>query len=209
MNLIEKAREFAREKHAQQKRNYTGEPYFVHLEEVAGIVERAGLSEAAIAAAWLHDTVEDTDATLPEICAKFGSAVAVMVLDLTDTPPAPGMNREQRKRADRLRLKLAGSETQGIKCGDLISNTSTISKHNPGFAKTYLPEKRATLEILTRAPAPLLEQAWASLRAAEALLPMKPNPVKPNPVTQAERDILNNAVIPPAPDADAWDRKRK
>ncbi|MCC8952850.1 hypothetical protein H8B02_05035 [Bradyrhizobium sp. Pear77] len=45
MNLIEMAREFAREKHALQKRNYTGEPYFVHLEEVAGIVERTGLSE--------------------------------------------------------------------------------------------------------------------------------------------------------------------
>lgn len=167
-------------------------------------MERAGLSETAIAAAWLHDTVEDTDAILPEVCAKFGSAVALMVLDLTDTPPTPGMNRERRKRADRIRLELAGPETQGIKCADLISNTSTISKHNLGFAKTYLPEKRATLEILTKAPAPLRQQAWASLCAAEAQLP-----VKPTPVTQAERDILNNATIPPAPEADAWDHKRK
>ncbi|MCC8952849.1 phosphohydrolase [Bradyrhizobium sp. Pear77] len=126
--------------------------------------------KTAIAAAWLHDVVEDTDVTLPAVCAKFGSAVALMVFDLTDTPPAEGMNRERRKRADRLRLEMTGTETQGIKCADLISNTSTISKHNPGFAKTYLPEKRATLEILANAPAPLLEQAWASLRAAEAEL---------------------------------------
>ncbi|MCW2194980.1 (p)ppGpp synthase/HD superfamily hydrolase [Bradyrhizobium elkanii] len=170
MNLIESAREFAREKHAPQKRNYTDEPYFVHLEEVAGIVERAGLTEAAIAAAWLHDTVEDTDATLPEICAKFGSAVALMVLDLTDTPPGPGLNRASRREIDRRRLAAAGPETQGIKCADLISNTSTIVMHNRGFATKYLPEKRATLEILTKAPAPLLDQAWASLRAAEVEL---------------------------------------
>ncbi|SEC01362.1 HD domain-containing protein [Bradyrhizobium erythrophlei] len=170
MNLIEEAREFARKKHAQQKRSFTGEPYFVHLEEVAGIVARAGLSETAIAAAWLHDTVEDTDATLPEICAKFGSGVAVMVLDLTDTPPGSGLNRASRGEIDRRRLAAAGPETQCIKCADLISNTSTIVKHDPGFARQYLPEKRATLEILTRAPAPLLEQAWASLRAAEAEL---------------------------------------
>ncbi|WP_456670713.1 HD domain-containing protein [Bradyrhizobium sp. USDA 3240] len=164
------AREFAREKHAQQKRSHTGEPYFVHLEEVAGIVARAGLSETAIAAAWLHDTVEDTDATLPEICAKFGSGVAVMVLDLTDTPPGPGMNRASQGEIDRRRLAAAGPETQGIKCADLISNTSTIAKHDPGFARQYLPEKRATLDILTKAPAPLLELARASLRAAEAEL---------------------------------------
>lgn len=170
MNLIEKARDFAREKHAQQKRNYTGEPYFTHLEEVAGIVERAGLSEAAIAAAWLHDTVEDTDVTIAEICAKFGPDVALMVLDLTDTPPGPGLNRASRTAIDRRRLSNAGPETQGIKCGDLISNTPSIAKHDPGFAKTYLPEKRATLEILTKAPAPLLEGAWASLRAAETEL---------------------------------------
>jgi (p)ppGpp synthase/HD superfamily hydrolase len=58
-----------------------------HLEEVGGIAERAGMSETAIAAAWLHDVVEDTNATIPEIYGKFGTAVALIVLDLTDTPP--------------------------------------------------------------------------------------------------------------------------
>ncbi|WP_043159322.1 HD domain-containing protein [Bradyrhizobium sp. Ai1a-2] len=166
-DLVFRAREFARKKHVKQLREYTGEPYFVHLEEVARIVERAGMSETAIAAAWLHDTVEDTDASIPEICAKFGSGVALIVHYLTDTPPTPGLNRARRKEIDRSRLATAGAESQGVKCADLISNTSTIAKHNPGFAKTYLPEKRATLEILTKAPASLLEQAWASLRQAE------------------------------------------
>ena len=56
-HLVFKAREFAREAHRSQLRKYTGEPYFVHLEEVAGLVERAGLSNDAVAAAWLHDEV--------------------------------------------------------------------------------------------------------------------------------------------------------
>jgi (p)ppGpp synthase/HD superfamily hydrolase len=49
MNIVERAREFAREKHAKQLRNCTNEPYFVHLEEVAGLVERVGISKEAIA----------------------------------------------------------------------------------------------------------------------------------------------------------------
>ncbi|MCP1852734.1 MULTISPECIES: HD domain-containing protein [unclassified Bradyrhizobium] len=174
MNLIEMAREFAREKHALQKRSYTGEPYFVHLEEVAGIVERAGLSGSAIAAAWLHDVVEDQDVLESELVERFGQPVSVMVMALTDMPPTPALNREMRKDIDRQRLARASAETQGIKCADLISNTSAISKHNPGFAKVYLPEKRATLEILTNAPSPLLEQAWASLLAAEVELSAQP-----------------------------------
>ncbi|UEM08568.1 hypothetical protein J4G43_027720 [Bradyrhizobium barranii subsp. barranii] len=86
-----------------------------------------------------------------------------MVIALTDTPPRPGINRDGRKAIDRKRLSEASPEVQGIKCADLISNTSTIVKHDPDFAKRYLPEKRAILEVLTRAPAPLRDQAWASL----------------------------------------------
>lgn len=166
-DLIIRSREFAREKHAEQLRNYTGLPYFTHLEEVAGLVERAGLSEFAVAAAWLHDVVEDTDATVADITTLFGMAVAILVKALTDTPPGEGLNRDKRKAMDRARLAIAPWEAQGIKCADLISNTSTIVKYDPGFAERYLGEKRAILEVLTRAPEPLREQAWASLHTAE------------------------------------------
>jgi GTP diphosphokinase / guanosine-3',5'-bis(diphosphate) 3'-diphosphatase len=77
------------------------------------------------------------------------------------------LNRALRKEIDRERLAAAGPDSQGVKCADLISNTSTIVKYNPGFARQYLPEKRATLDLLTKAPAPLLEQVWASLHQAE------------------------------------------
>src|SRR3954463_11018233 len=95
--LVLKAREFAREAHKAQPRKYTGEPYFVHLEEVAGMVERAGLSENAIAAAFLHDVVEDQGVSLETIRRQFNNVVAVTVYELTDTPSGPGMNRAKRK----------------------------------------------------------------------------------------------------------------
>ena len=166
-DLIIRAREFARQKHALQLRRYTGEPYFVHLEEVASLVERARLPETAIAAAWLHDVAEDCDVKLTDLAHLFGNAVALMVYELTDEPPREGTNREQRKGVDRRRLAIASVETQGIKCADLISSTSTIVKHNPGFAKLYLPEKRAILDVLIRAPALLRDHAWKSLLDAE------------------------------------------
>ncbi|MCH2220204.1 MAG: HD domain-containing protein [Dechloromonas sp.] len=171
--LVFKAREFARHAHASQPRRYTGEPYFVHLEEVAGIVERAGMSNKAIAAAWLHDTVEDQGVTPQMIARLFGDEVALMVIDLTDTPLKPGFNREKRKAMDRDRLAVASPDAQSIKCADLISNTSTIVQHDPDFARVYLKEKRAVLNVLTRAHLDLLRMARASLQQAEADLNRK------------------------------------
>jgi (p)ppGpp synthase/HD superfamily hydrolase len=165
--LIFRAREFAREAHKAQLRRYTGEPYFTHPEEVAGMVERAGLSENAIAAAFLHDIINDQGVEPELLFREFGPKVASMVVVLTDTPVGPGFNRERRKALDMDRLSKASVSVQGIRCADLISNTSTIVKYDPGFARIYLPEKRAILEVLTRAPAVLRDAAWACLRSAE------------------------------------------
>jgi (p)ppGpp synthase/HD superfamily hydrolase len=167
--LILKAREFAREAHKAQHRRYTGGPYFEHLEEVATIVAgaRIGMDFAAVAAAWLHDVIEDQGVSPQLLQREFGSTVADLVVALTDTPAVAGINRAQRKAADRERLSKASMAAQSIKCADLISNTSTIVKYDPGFAKVYLPEKRAILEVLTRAHPGLLHYARKSLENAE------------------------------------------
>ena len=73
MDIIEKARAFAAGKHASQKRKYTDQPYFNHLEAVASTLQSAGVMEPTVlAAAYLHDTVEDTDdpATSSAILAR-------------------------------------------------------------------------------------------------------------------------------------------
>ena len=86
MELESKAKAFATKKHAEinQVRKYTGEPYINHPASVAEIVRGVPHTEAMLAAAWLHDTVEDTNTTLLDIKDEFGIEVSMFVEMLTD-----------------------------------------------------------------------------------------------------------------------------
>lgn len=162
-NLIFRAMTFARKVHAQQERKYTGEPYFIHLAEVAAIVastlavDEFGF-EDAVATAWLHDTVEDCEVTLNEIENLFSYRVALGVSGLTDIET--GANRAERKAKARERLAACSGWIQTIKCADLISNTSSIVKHDPTFATVYLEEKRLLLDAMDKADPRLREMAY-------------------------------------------------
>jgi (p)ppGpp synthase/HD superfamily hydrolase len=142
--LIEAAREFAVEKHGNQKRKYDGAPYIVHLEGVAGILIENGHTEAdLIAAALLHDTVEDTDATIQKITELFGENVAELVYWLTDAEQG---NRKSRVLQAAWRLSRAPWEAKLIKLADIIDNGSAIMEHDPGFGPIFLREKCQILE---------------------------------------------------------------
>ena len=100
-----------------------------------------------MAAAWLHDTVEDTDTSFQELCSTFGPTITEYVLYLTDISQPHWGNREIRKLFDMYHLSNSPyNETLLIKCCDLISNTKDIAQHDKGFAKVYLPEKQMFLE---------------------------------------------------------------
>jgi (p)ppGpp synthase/HD superfamily hydrolase len=168
LNIVNKARKFAERAHKTQARKYTGEPYFVHLDEVAKLCARYGLSKRAVAAAYLHDTIEDQPVTYEDLVNEFGADVANIVRELTDEPTVKGgPSRKERKLVDLDRLANASAEAQSIKCADMISNTSSIVRHDVHFARTYLPEKRAALTVMTRAKTSLLELAWERLIEAE------------------------------------------
>ncbi len=162
MSIAFDAMRFAREVHKNQVRKYTGNPYADHLAEVAGIVATVADDypnlEHWIAVAWLHDCVEDQGVPLQEIEARFGITVAIGVSGLSDLENG---NRAERKAASRARLALCSGWIQTIKCADLISNTSSIVQHDPKFAVTYLEEKRALLDVLTKADPRLLAIAKA------------------------------------------------
>ena len=83
-DLIKSAETFSRSRHAGQfRKGDAQEPYIVHVEEVAELVTVWGGYESAIAAAWLHDTVEDCPPTsFAEIEQEFGSDVASIVHEL-------------------------------------------------------------------------------------------------------------------------------
>lgn len=159
MNLAFKAMMFAREAHKTQVRKYTGNPYVDHLAEVAGIVATVALdTDHAVAVSWLHDCIEDQGVAHATLKNEFGRTVADGVLLLSDLETG---NRAERKAASRIRLAGAPAWVQTIKCADLISNTSSIVKHDPKFAVTYLEEKRLLLDAMHRADPRLLEIARA------------------------------------------------
>lgn len=156
---------FAREAHANQVRKYTGNPYFDHLAEVAGLVSTVAMhgygdtGPVMLAVAYLHDFIEDVNPATgyESLLYKFGPMTAYGVSLLSDLEPKwdeatqTGMNRAQRKAATCQRLAKAPGWVQTIKCADLISNTSSIVMHDPKFAVTYLAEKRDLLAVMTRA----------------------------------------------------------
>lgn len=158
-DIVDRAREFARRKHATQTRKYTGEPYFVHCAEVASILEEYGFGPEVIAAAYLHDTLEDTDTTLGELLAEFGSDVLSLVMQVTDVSLPCDGNRKTRKALDRDHLAKASAEGQSIKLADLISNSASIEEHDPDFARVYLQEKRELLQVMTKGDRRLWERA--------------------------------------------------
>jgi (p)ppGpp synthase/HD superfamily hydrolase len=159
--LETRARLFATAAHAAvgQLRKYTHEPYIVHPAEVAKIVKTVDHTEAMIAAAWLHDTVEDTGVSIELIRAEFGSEVSDLVGWLTDVSRPDHGNRAARKAVDRAHTAAAPAEAQTIKLCDLISNTRSIVAHDPEFARVYLSEKRALLEVMTKGDPTLLARA--------------------------------------------------
>ena len=161
MTMVERARVFATAAHAAvgQVRKYTFEPYIVHPAEVAKIVRDAGGSEAMVAAAWLHDTVEDTGVTIETIRAEFGTEVAELVGWLTDVSRPEHGNRAHRKALDRAHSAAAPAEAQTVKLADLIANTRSIMAHDEAFAKTYLEEKRLLLAVMTKGDATLMAEA--------------------------------------------------
>lgn len=116
-DLEERARIFATAAHAAvgQKRKYTGEDYADHPIAVAEIVSSVPHTEEMLAAALLHDVVEDTKVDINLIHAMFGSAVGTLVYWLTDQSKPTDGNREKRKAIDREHSASAPAKAQTIK----------------------------------------------------------------------------------------------
>jgi guanosine-3',5'-bis(diphosphate) 3'-pyrophosphohydrolase len=129
--IVLRASEFAAKKHRKQRRKGKKQrPYIGHCIEVARILADIGGVEDpdVLAAAFLHDTVEDTKATPEEIRERFGSSVEQMVLELTDDK---SLEKNERKR---LQVEHAPNLSPGaklIKLADKISNVREICTDPP------------------------------------------------------------------------------
>ncbi len=144
--LVKKAFEYCVLKHEGQKRS-TGEPYYTHPFNVALIIVSLGMDSKAIAAALLHDVVEDTDATLDDIKCEFGEEVALLVDGVTKIGRLNFSTKEQQQAESLRKMLIAmGQDIRVIiiKLADRLHNMRTIDAMTPQKQRDKSVE---TLEI--------------------------------------------------------------
>lgn len=157
--LAEKAYHFATYCHRKQTRKYTGEPYIEHCKEVAGLVIDHGGIPEMVAAAFLHDVIEDCEVTEQLLTMLFGDTVSLYVVGLSDVTTLADGNRAKRKAIERDRLANSFPSIQTVKVADLISNARSICVHDPDFAKVFMVEMEELLMVLTLASPALVNIA--------------------------------------------------
>lgn len=129
--LLDRAIIFAVRAHAGTERRGKGYPYIVHPLEAVEIVATMTSDQELLAAAALHDTVEDTDVSVEQLRAEFGERIASLVADESDTFEA-GVSEEDswhsRKRAAIERLARASHDAKIVALGDKLSNMRAIAR---------------------------------------------------------------------------------
>ena len=160
--LLNRAYVYAMKAHGEQKRA-SGDPYFSHPLEVAAILTDLKLDDATIAAALLHDTIEDTETTRAEIDQLFGHDIGALVEGLTKLKKLDLVTKEAKQAENLRKLLLAIADDVRVllvKLADRLHNMRTLS-HVPPESRRRTPRKRST--SMPRSPA-----AWACMRCARS-----------------------------------------
>ncbi|MGC1779199.1 MAG: bifunctional (p)ppGpp synthetase/guanosine-3',5'-bis(diphosphate) 3'-pyrophosphohydrolase [Xanthobacteraceae bacterium] len=145
-DLLNRAYVYAMRAHGEQKRA-SGDPFISHPLEVAAILTELKLDDATIAAALLHDTIEDTDATRAEIDRLFGHEIGLLVEGLTKLKRLELVSREAKQAENLRKLLLAIADDVRvllIKLADRLHNMRTLA-HRPPEARRRTAEE--TLDI--------------------------------------------------------------
>ena len=158
-SFLDRAITFAVEAHAGTERRGKGFPYIVHPMEAMAIVSSMTSDQELLAAAALHDTVEDTGVTVEELRERFGDRVADLVAAESDQTD-PGLDWHTRKKAALDKLCAAERDVKVVALGDKLSNMRAI-------ARDYA-EKGDALWGLFHASDPS-EHAWRYHALADAL----------------------------------------
>ena len=144
--LIKKAYDIAIEKHEGQKR-LSGEPFFIHPFSVACITAKLGMDTESVAAALLHDAVEDTDLSLDDVKRDFGETIAMLVDGVTKLGKINYVSKEELQAENVRKMFIAMSEDIRviiIKLCDRLHNMRTIDAQTE---LKQLDKSRETLEI--------------------------------------------------------------
>jgi (p)ppGpp synthase/HD superfamily hydrolase len=123
-DIVRDAYELLVRKHAGQRQKVNGHPYVEHPVLVAGNVGSAGSDSEMVAAALLHDIVEDSDETVQQIRERFGKRIGDLVDAMTDTAEIEPY--ERRKDLHRSRIAAAGADAAAIFAADKLNNVQAL-----------------------------------------------------------------------------------
>ena len=174
--LTQAAVQFAGERHFGQQRPADHAAFLLHPLEVASLLQRSHYPDQVIAAAVLHDVLEDTDAERSELEARFGPRVAELVAQVSDDPSIP--DEERRKDDTRERVGRAGGYAPVVYAADKVSKVRElrallVSGIAEDEAQVKLQRYRRSLAMLERVipGSRVVELLRFELEALEALPP--------------------------------------
>lgn len=174
MTILQQVQEFATRAHGDQRRKFEDAPYHVHLVRVMELCATVTKDMPILAAALLHDTLEDTAVTsrgLNEFLHSIMSDTDAkrthqLVTELTDVyikARYPRWNRSRRKQQEVIRLSSVSAEAQTIKYADIIDNSQSFAGSDDEFAEVYLKEVKTLLNAMTKGNASLREKAMETV----------------------------------------------
>lgn len=162
--LTQRAISFADERHRDQSREADHAPFLVHPIEVASYLAQDGYPDHVVAAAVLHDVLEDTDARRSELESRFGREVSELVATVSDDP---SIQDEERQKDDvRERVRRDGANAAAVYGADKISKVRELRML---LAQGMDPQEAATKERRYRRSLEMLEAAIPGTRVVEAL----------------------------------------
>jgi (p)ppGpp synthase/HD superfamily hydrolase len=168
--VLYQVQNYARQAHGSQRRKFADEPYIEHPIRVMKTCSTVTREETVLAAALLHDVLEDTPVTRDEMRgfllsvmpADAAERTLLLVVELTDVythQAYPKWNRRVRKEKEYARMAAISANAQTIKYADIIDNAKDIIGSGDDFSRKFLLECRTNLRTMNKGHAGLYERA--------------------------------------------------
>lgn len=172
--VLQQVQDFADQAHGEQVRKFAPERYIAHPIRVMQLCREQTNDVAVLAAALLHDVLEDTPVRKQELLdfllgimpAAQAQRTLQLVVELTDIytkKDYPEWNRRKRKARETDRLEATSADSQTVKYADIIDNGGEIVYQDTDFAKVFLQECRSLLRKLNKGNRALYERAIATV----------------------------------------------
>lgn len=168
--VLEKIKDFADKAHGDQQRKYSPERYIVHPVRVMQTCAAYTTKLPVLAAALLHDVLEDTPVTkeglqqflegvMTEEEARQTTTLVVELSDVYTKEAHPRWNRKKRKAKEAERIAKTSEDSQTVKYADIVDNCREIVQHDPDFARVFLRECKGLLAVMPKGNEELYSKA--------------------------------------------------